>query len=206
MSLPSRGTTGWEGFRRGNHVGPGRRGAWVNCNHFDTRFVCWLTNPLSGSPLRTTVNATTQSNDVAIRQDRAGGNLGSLAGFTNASLVIEHRTIGGHASKRLVKTAQAEREMGVIPTQNEYVNFCADDYTWVSADASYFYFAWCDRSRTFGSAPNIRPDADVKWKRRIGSNRSRCQFQEPASVHPAVRHLFFHKKLSRPRNRHRDVP
>jgi hypothetical protein len=39
---------------------------------------------------------------------------------------------------------------------------CLDDYTWVSADSTYFYFAWCDRSRTFGTAPNVRPDADVK--------------------------------------------
>ena len=53
--------------------------------------------------------------------------------------------------------------VGVFEAINEYANFCADDYTWVSADSSYFYFAWCDRSRTFGTAPNIRPDADIRF-------------------------------------------
>jgi hypothetical protein len=42
-------------------------------------------------------------------------------------------------------------------------HFSADDYTWVSADGNNFYFAWRDCSRTFGTAPNIRPDADVKF-------------------------------------------
>ena len=48
-------------------------------------------------------------------------------------------------------------------TFSEYVHFCADDYTWVSADSNFFYFAWCDRTRTFGTPPNSRPDADVKF-------------------------------------------
>jgi len=42
-------------------------------------------------------------------------------------------------------------------------HFCADDYTWAASDNSYFYFAWCDRSRTHGTPPHIRPDADVKF-------------------------------------------
>jgi hypothetical protein len=50
-------------------------------------------------------------------------------------------------------------------TDSTYVHFCADDYTWAGADSSYFYFAWCDRSSAFGSPPNTRPDADVKFAR-----------------------------------------
>jgi hypothetical protein len=50
-------------------------------------------------------------------------------------------------------------------TDSTYVNFCADDYTWTGADSACFYFAWCDRSRTFGTPPNTRPDADVKFAR-----------------------------------------
>ncbi len=46
-------------------------------------------------------------------------------------------------------------------TVNTYVNFCADDYSWSSSDSNYFYFAWSDRSRTFGTAPKVRPDSDV---------------------------------------------
>ncbi len=46
-----------------------------------------------------------------------------------------------------------------------YQNFMADDYTWASADSSYFYYAWCDRSRTYGSGGNTRPDADVNLAR-----------------------------------------
>jgi hypothetical protein len=46
---------------------------------------------------------------------------------------------------------------------DDVMNFCADDYTWATADNSYFYFAWCDRSRTFGTAPEIRPDADINF-------------------------------------------
>jgi len=47
-------------------------------------------------------------------------------------------------------------------TYNGYVNFCADDYTWAVADSNYFYFAWSDRSESSGTAPNTRPDADIK--------------------------------------------
>ena len=45
-------------------------------------------------------------------------------------------------------------------TGNEYVHFCADDYTWSVANSNYFYFAWCDRTRTY---QNTRSDADVKF-------------------------------------------
>ena len=45
-------------------------------------------------------------------------------------------------------------------TFDGYVHSCADDYTWAAADSTYFYFAWCDRTRTYG--PSGRPDADVK--------------------------------------------
>jgi hypothetical protein len=44
-----------------------------------------------------------------------------------------------------------------------YIHFCADDYTWAGSDNSYFYFAWCDRSRKFYSGSNARPDDDVKF-------------------------------------------
>jgi hypothetical protein len=47
-------------------------------------------------------------------------------------------------------------------TTDSDIHFCADDYTWAVSDNAYFYFAWCDRSRTNGVAPNIRPDEDVK--------------------------------------------
>ena len=47
-------------------------------------------------------------------------------------------------------------------TDGTYANFCADDYTWSVSDSNYFYFAWCDRSRTNGIAPKTRPDADIK--------------------------------------------
>lgn len=46
-------------------------------------------------------------------------------------------------------------------TGSSYIHFCADDYTWVDADSSYFYFTWCDRTRMFGT----RPDADVMFAR-----------------------------------------
>ncbi len=48
-------------------------------------------------------------------------------------------------------------------TTTVYMHFCADDYTWSSADSNFFYFAWCDRSRIFGTLPNARPDADVRF-------------------------------------------
>lgn len=45
-------------------------------------------------------------------------------------------------------------------TGTEYVNFCADDYTWCAADNNYFYFAWCDRTRKY---QNTRADADINF-------------------------------------------
>lgn len=44
-----------------------------------------------------------------------------------------------------------------------YVNFVADDYTWAAADDTYFYFAWCDRSDSFGTGAQSRPDANVRF-------------------------------------------
>jgi hypothetical protein len=45
-------------------------------------------------------------------------------------------------------------------------HFFQDDNTWADADTNYFYYAWCDRSRTWTwtalGAQNTRPDADVK--------------------------------------------
>jgi hypothetical protein len=45
-------------------------------------------------------------------------------------------------------------------------NFFQDDNTWADADSNYFYYAWCDRSRTwtntFKGYQYTRPDADVK--------------------------------------------
>ena len=38
----------------------------------------------------------------------------------------------------------------------------ADDYTWVGSDDSYFYFAWCDRSDTYLSGTNSRPDPNIR--------------------------------------------
>jgi hypothetical protein len=49
-------------------------------------------------------------------------------------------------------------------TPNTYQNFCADDYTWASADSSYFYFAWCDRSDTYGNF------FDGVWRTRADPN------------------------------------
>ena len=43
-----------------------------------------------------------------------------------------------------------------------YPHFMADDYTWASADGTYFYFAWCDRSDTFFSGGNSRPDPNIR--------------------------------------------
>lgn len=46
-------------------------------------------------------------------------------------------------------------------------HFFCDDNTWADADSNYFYFAWCDRSRTwsntFNGQPYTRPDADVRF-------------------------------------------
>jgi hypothetical protein len=44
-------------------------------------------------------------------------------------------------------------------TFDDYVHFGADDYTWSASDVTYFYFAWCDRTRKYQST---RPDADIK--------------------------------------------
>jgi hypothetical protein len=45
-------------------------------------------------------------------------------------------------------------------------NWFQDDNTWADADSNYFYYAWCDRSRTwtntFAGHQCTRPDADVK--------------------------------------------
>jgi hypothetical protein len=47
-----------------------------------------------------------------------------------------------------------------------YNYFSQDDNTWADADTNYFYYAWCDRSRTWtwtvSGFQNTRPDADVK--------------------------------------------
>jgi hypothetical protein len=55
-------------------------------------------------------------------------------------------------------------------TFDTYRNFCADDYTWATADSTYFYFAWCDRSETctitFDGVPRTRADPNV-WLARI---------------------------------------
>jgi hypothetical protein len=55
-----------------------------------------------------------------------------------------------------------------------YSSWVQDDNTWAAADSSYFYYAWCDRSRTwtndfskyttnFNGQATSRPDADVKF-------------------------------------------
>jgi hypothetical protein len=46
-------------------------------------------------------------------------------------------------------------------------NWFQDDNTWAAADSNYFYYAWCDRSRTWtnvigGTNYTTRADADVK--------------------------------------------
>ena len=47
-------------------------------------------------------------------------------------------------------------------TQPTYQHFMADDYTWVSSDTSYFYFAWCDRSDAYWQGGNNRADANIR--------------------------------------------
>ena len=46
-------------------------------------------------------------------------------------------------------------------------NWFQDDNTWADAHTNYFYYAWCDRSRTWSSTfdgqPYTRPDANVKF-------------------------------------------
>ncbi|HXP62109.1 MAG TPA: hypothetical protein VN829_16550 [Dongiaceae bacterium] len=60
------------------------------------------------------------------------------------------------------------------PTNSRYLvynsNWFQDDNTWADADTNYFYYAWCDRSRTWTNSMTLtntiygqpRPDADVK--------------------------------------------
>jgi hypothetical protein len=54
-----------------------------------------------------------------------------------------------------------------IPLAFSYPNWFQDDNTWADADSNYFYYAWCDRSRTwtntFNGVQYSRPDADVKF-------------------------------------------
>lgn len=54
-----------------------------------------------------------------------------------------------------------------VKTGNTYQNFCADDYTWVSADSSYFYFAWRDCSlpctNRWGVTDYIRADPNIRF-------------------------------------------
>jgi hypothetical protein len=67
------------------------------------------------------------------------------------------------------------RVVGVPPCQGNateepgYSNsWFQDDNTWAGADTNYFYYAWCDRSRTWTGTnvltgqPYSRPVADVK--------------------------------------------
>ena len=56
--------------------------------------------------------------------------------------------------------------------ESYYSNWFQDDNTWADADTNYFYYAWCDRSRTWTSTNVLnngqlysRPDADVKFAR-----------------------------------------
>jgi hypothetical protein len=48
------------------------------------------------------------------------------------------------------------------PVNSPYQHFMADDYTWASADGSYFYYAWCDRSDTYSAGGNSRPDPNIR--------------------------------------------
>ena len=43
-----------------------------------------------------------------------------------------------------------------------YHHFMADDYTWLNADSSYLYFAWCDRSDSFFSGGHSRADPNIR--------------------------------------------
>ncbi|MCP5523111.1 MAG: exo-alpha-sialidase [Verrucomicrobiales bacterium] len=52
-----------------------------------------------------------------------------------------------------------------VPTLDLYRDFMADDYTWAAADANYFYFAWCDRSRSCSLPGGGRPDSNVRLAR-----------------------------------------
>ncbi|MEK7684586.1 MAG: hypothetical protein AAB466_04100 [Verrucomicrobiota bacterium] len=44
----------------------------------------------------------------------------------------------------------------------QHQHFMADDYTWATTDSSYFYYAWCDRSDTYFSGGNSRPDPNIR--------------------------------------------
>ncbi|MCP5521616.1 MAG: exo-alpha-sialidase [Verrucomicrobiales bacterium] len=50
-------------------------------------------------------------------------------------------------------------------TGTTYQHFMADDYTWAAADASHFYFAWCDRSQSCSVPGGTRPDSNVRFAR-----------------------------------------
>jgi hypothetical protein len=43
-----------------------------------------------------------------------------------------------------------------------YQHFNADDYTWSSADSTYFYYAWCDRAESYSAGGHTRPDANIR--------------------------------------------
>ena len=69
---------------------------------------------------------------------------------------------------------QYARVVGLFPCQTNATDhtydssWFQDDNTWADADTNYFYYAWCDRSRTWTGTnvltgqPYSRPDADVK--------------------------------------------
>jgi len=54
-----------------------------------------------------------------------------------------------------------------VPMSDGIPHFFQDDNTWADADTNYFYYAWCDRSRTWTwtalGAQKTCPDADVKF-------------------------------------------
>ena len=54
-------------------------------------------------------------------------------------------------------------DVGGAFTLSFYQHFMADDYTWTAADDTYFYYAWCDRSDSFGTGTQSRPDANVRF-------------------------------------------
>jgi len=54
-------------------------------------------------------------------------------------------------------------DAGGVFTKSAYEHFMADDYIWTAADDTYFYYAWCDRSDSFGAGVQSRPDANVRF-------------------------------------------
>lgn len=54
-------------------------------------------------------------------------------------------------------------DAGGVFTLSFYQHFMADDYIWTAADDTYFYYAWCDRSDSFGAGVQSRPDANVRF-------------------------------------------